>query len=174
MNISLEKLHLKDAQNLFAFERKNRTFFEELVPTRGDEYYHFDVFQKRHEDLLVEQDKGQSYFYLIKTSKGQICGRINIVDLDKTKKSGYLGYRIGKEYTGRGIASHALMLLLKVASELGINELRAKTTTNNIGSQKVLEKNGFISVEISDEPFIMNGEYVWFVSYRWTQSSDKR
>ena len=46
MNIFIEKLHVADEENLFNFEVENRTFFEEMVPTRGDEYYNFEAFKK--------------------------------------------------------------------------------------------------------------------------------
>ncbi|TXC89346.1 GNAT family N-acetyltransferase [Metabacillus litoralis] len=167
MNITLKKLDLHDAQNLFTFELENRSFFEKMVPSRGDDYYQFDCFLKKHEDLLNEQKEGKSFFYLIINLNGHICGRMNIVDLDGgINTTGHLGYRVGKNYTGKGVASQALQLLLNSISEEGINEIRAKTTTNNIASQKVLEKNGFERVSTSDELFFMNGEKISFVTYR--------
>ena len=46
MNIFIEKLHVADEENLFNFELENRTFFEEMVPTRGDEFYNPENFKK--------------------------------------------------------------------------------------------------------------------------------
>lgn len=36
MNIRLEKLTQDDFENLYAFEVKNRAYFEKTVPNRGD------------------------------------------------------------------------------------------------------------------------------------------
>lgn len=168
MNILIDKLNGKDAKDLYKFELENRTYFEEMVPTRGDDYYKPEIFKMRHEILLEEQAAGISYFYLIKDENGSILGRINLVDVDGTHKIGHLGYRVGQLYTGKGVAKKALKLLLETVIELDIKQVKAKTTTNNIASQKVLEKNGFEYMETSDEEFEMNGQKLKFVNYTWT------
>ncbi|SEQ94526.1 ribosomal-protein-alanine N-acetyltransferase [Virgibacillus subterraneus] len=74
-----------------------------------------------------------------------------------------------KAYTGKGIANTALKLLLEtIRSKQRIKQVSAKTTTNNIASQKVLEKNGFKYIAASDEEIIMNGQKVKFVYYLLT------
>ncbi|HET6845217.1 MAG TPA: GNAT family N-acetyltransferase [Anaerolineales bacterium] len=64
----------------------------------------------------------------------------NIVSWDGTDGR-EVGYWIGREYWGRGIASRALALLLK---ELLVRPLFAHVARHNIGSRRVLEKCGFI------------------------------
>ena len=128
MDVFIEKLHVTDAEDLFNFEVENRTFFEKMVPTRGDEYYNFETFKKRHETLLKEQVIGSSYFYLIKDKHNSILGRINLVDIDKHKKIGYLGYRVGQVHTGKGIANKALKLLLEIISDEDVKQIKATTT----------------------------------------------
>jgi ribosomal-protein-alanine N-acetyltransferase len=151
MDITIEKLHETDAERLFEFELENRAFFEEMVPSRGDEYYKFENFKKRHESLLDEQTEELSCFFLIKDKNGSILGRINIIDIDKSQKLGHVGYRVGKAYTRKGIASKALKLLMETMSTQDVKKFLAKTTINNIASQKVLEKIGFKEIEIVDE-----------------------
>ncbi|MCG7342569.1 GNAT family N-acetyltransferase [Sporosarcina sp. ACRSL] len=168
MEILIEKLKDTDEKDLYTFELENRIFFEEMVPTRGDDYYNPDVFKNRHKTLLVEQADGISLFYLIKDKNDCILGRINLIDIDLSQKIGHLGYRVGQHHTGKGVAKKALKLLLGTMTELGINQVKAKTTTNNIASQKVLEKNGFKHTETSDEEFEMNGKKCRFVNYTWT------
>lgn len=140
MIISLEKLSFHHAEELYSFELKNRYYFEESVPSRGADYYNYKFFIKRHQDLLIEQSEGISTFYLIKNEVHEIMGRINLVDVDPVTKICHLGYRIGKEFTGLGVATKALALLL---TDITVREIHAKTTLNNKGSQVVLEKNGF-------------------------------
>lgn len=165
MNIFIEKLHVADEENLFNFELENRTFFEEMVPTRGDEFYNPENFKKIHKTLLEEQVNDDSYFYLIKDSESSILGRINLVDIEKMDKIGYLGYRVGQAHIGKGIANKALKLLIETVTGKGIKQIKAKTTTNNIASQRVLEKNGFERIETSSEEFEMNGQMLKFVYY---------
>lgn len=171
MKITVSRLRTEDAEDLFSFEEENRTYFERMVPSRGEEYYQLDTFLRRHEDLLAEQDRGLSYFYLIRTEAGEILGRINVVDIDPIEKLGVIGYRVGEEYIGKGVAQQALNILLDDLRKEGFTKISGKTTTNNIGSQKVLEKNGFQMVEEGDDEFVMNGEKVKFVHYLWTSST---
>ncbi|WP_377890583.1 GNAT family N-acetyltransferase [Alkalihalobacillus sp. R86527] len=163
--ITIERLNAADEDDLYVFESVNRTFFEEMVPTRGEEYYNRDVFQARHK-ALVEEQRGRTSFYLIRNRERQIVGRINLM-CDDTER-GDLGYRIGRDFTGMGIAKQALKLLMDKVRLTEIEQVSAKTTSNNIASQKVLEKNGFTCVGHDENRFSMNGEKVNFVYYSWT------
>ncbi|MEK5175655.1 GNAT family N-acetyltransferase [Heyndrickxia sp. FSL W8-0496] len=168
MDITIEKLKDEDAKKLYEFELDNRGFFEKMVPSRGEDYYNFENFKIRHKELLDEQALGLSYFYLIKNKKGSILGRMNLVDIDKVKQLGHIGYRVAEECSGKGVASIALKLLLESIDTKGIKKLLAKTTDINVASQKVLEKNGFKFIETSDEEFTFNGQRVKFLFYMWT------
>ncbi|MGE6611095.1 GNAT family N-acetyltransferase [Peribacillus sp. NPDC076916] len=165
MEIFINKLKEQDAEELFKFECNNRTFFEQTVPSRGDDYYIFETFKNRHRELLKEQAENISYFYLIKNGSGSIVGRINLVAIDNTNGVAYVGYRIGEKYTQRGIANKALKQLLNTASESRVNHIQAKTTSNNIASQKVLEKNGFTRICINEEKNDLSGQKETFIHY---------
>jgi len=60
-----------------------------------------------------------------------------------------------------------------VAKNNEINEVHAKTTTNNLASQIVLEKGGFSSYqnEADTKSVELNGEHVNFVHYIWRNTS---
>jgi RimJ/RimL family protein N-acetyltransferase len=51
-----------------------------------------------------------------------------------------LGYWVGREWWGRGVATQALALLV---DEMGIRPLYAHVAVHNVGSIRVLEKCGF-------------------------------
>lgn len=170
MDIYIERLQVTDAEGLYKFELENRAFFEETVPTRGEEYYNPEIFKKRHEALLEEQAQGGAYFYLIKNEDSSILGRINLVDIDRFHKIGHLGYRVGQEHTGKGIANKALKKFIETIADKDIKQIKAETTTNNIASQRVLEKNGFEKITTSSESFEMNGQKLSFVYYALTIS----
>lgn len=173
MKIIIEELKLEDAESLFNFEVENRSFFEEMVPGRGEAYYEYTNFQKIHQSLLEEQQSGLSCFYLIKDdSTNSIIGRINLIDID-SEGVGHLGYRVGKRFIRKGVAKAAVKLLLeKVIEEGTVKEIQAKTTSNNISSQKVLEHNGFQHNRISDEIGDSNNEQFHFVHYKWMAKLD--
>jgi len=162
MYIEIQLLSLEDEVALFKFERNNRQFFEKWVPGRGEEYFKFENFQNRYQELLKEQENGESFFYLIKDEVGKILGRINLFDIDSIEKVAEVGFRVGSEYAKRGVASQALMLLLELHSDF---TFKAKTTSNNLGSQKVLKKAGFKTVAVDEDSFEMNGQQVNFIYY---------
>ncbi|WP_238942718.1 GNAT family N-acetyltransferase [Planococcus beigongshangi] len=114
---------------------------------------------------MAEQASGLCRFYLVKDSGGNIAGRINLVDIDAAAGTAEIGFRMGEKFGGKGIRSSALSLLLSTDS--AVDKIHAKTTTVNKSSQRVLERNGFIHMGISDAEFEMNGERMKFVHYVW-------
>ena len=52
-----------------------------------------------------------------------------------------IGYWIGKEFWGKGITTRALQLFLK---QIITRPLYARVAKDNIGSTRVLRKNGFL------------------------------
>ncbi|EIM07013.1 hypothetical protein A1A1_07524 [Planococcus antarcticus DSM 14505] len=70
MEISVNLINESDAEKLLEFEIENRTFFEKMVPSRGEDYYSWQVFSGRHRKLLKEQESGNSRFYLVKDIMG--------------------------------------------------------------------------------------------------------
>lgn len=75
----------------------------------------------------------------------------------------------GQAHIGKGIASKALKILVETVTDEDVKQIKAKTTTNNIASQRVLEKNGF--ERIGSEEFEMNGQRLSFVCYALNISS---
>ena len=165
MDLELHLLQAKDAMEILDFEKENRDYFNQTVPDRGRDYFQLETFLFRHQQLLEEQKRGVSYFYLIKDEKGQLLGRMNLVDIDRKQALGHVGFRVGESVAGKGIARQALRLLQETASDIKIME--AKTTTHNRASQRVLELCGFKKTYEEDKPFLFNGQEVRFVHFRW-------
>ncbi|MBM7659909.1 ribosomal-protein-alanine N-acetyltransferase [Bacillus mesophilus] len=151
-------------ESLYKFECENRNYFEKMVPSRGDEYYQYDVFITKNSELLNEIRSGTSYFYLIKNDIGEIVGRMNLIDIDHGTRKGSIGYRVGENFIGKGIANKALRLLLLEADKYNVMELHAKTTSHNIASQKVLVKAGF-KESIRREEIDVNNNRLQFIFY---------
>jgi RimJ/RimL family protein N-acetyltransferase len=68
---------------------------------------------------------------------GEVAGNIGSWQQDGQQ---LLGYVLGRDWWGRGVATQALALLL---DELPIRPLYAHVATHNLGSIRVLEKCGF-------------------------------
>lgn len=74
-----------------------------------------------------------------------------------------VGYGVGREYWGRGIASEALRLLLLQLEE---RPVFGYTAGHNLGSMRVLEKNGFVRAGETKGVLSIDGELVTEVIFR--------
>ncbi|MBL7764808.1 MAG: GNAT family N-acetyltransferase [Chitinophagaceae bacterium] len=77
--------------------------------------------------------------------EGEAVGGIGIhPQQDIYRKNAELGYWLGKDYWGKGIITEAIRLMLPYAFQhWDIERIYARPYGRNLGSQKVLEKNGF-------------------------------
>ncbi|MCR6110756.1 GNAT family N-acetyltransferase [Bacillus sp. A301a_S52] len=163
--ITLKLLTLDDRERLFYFEKENKYFFESMVPPRPETYNMKHTFNKVIEQLIDEQNRKKSYFYLIMNNKDDLVGRLNVTDIDN--ECGNIGYRIGESYCGQGLASKALKHFLLTTPDLPLKCLKAKTTNHNISSQRVLEKNQFYNVKEDTQSFLFNKHHVHFIHFQW-------
>jgi RimJ/RimL family protein N-acetyltransferase len=79
---------------------------------------------------------------------GQVAGNIISFDLEGQRE---VGYWLGREYWGKGIASRALAEFLSYETT---RPLYGVTVKHNIGSQQVLKKCGFEFSEENTEEMI--------------------
>lgn len=85
---------------------------------------------------------------------GQVAGNIVCYDQDDKRE---VGYWLGREYWGRGVATRALELLLEQVPD---RPLHAHVAKHNRGSIRVLEKCGFVLVGEDISPANEHGDAV--------------
>ncbi len=140
----LQRLRADHAPAILAFELANRAYFAAFVSDRGDEFY--DHFTERYNALLAEQEAGICVFHVLVGEDGMVLGRFNLVDLEDGTAE--LGYRVAQQVAGRGVATATVRELCRLAAaQYRLRTLRAATTYDNVASQKVLTKAGFVPAE---------------------------
>jgi ribosomal-protein-alanine N-acetyltransferase len=155
----LKRLQAAHAPAVLAFELANRAYFAASVSDRGDEYY--DQFTDRHNALLAEQEAGICAFYVLVAEDGSVLGRFNLYDLDEGTAG--LGYRVAQHVAGRGVASATVQeLCWLAATRHGLHTLRAATSHQNVASQKVLTKAGFVPVGPADAGDLGGKQGTWY------------
>ena len=143
----LIQLHADHAPAVLAFELANRAYFAASISDRGDEF--FDQFTERHSAALAEQEAGTCAFHVLVGDDGSILGRFNLVRIEDGTAE--LGYRVAQRVAGRGVATATVRELCQLAAEqYGLRMLKARTTRDNVASQKVLTKAGFVPVGPAD------------------------
>ena len=99
-------------------------------PSRNEE-----AFMAHWRDKVLANDSGQVKTILF---NGEVAG--NIVCFEQMGER-EVGYWLGKEFWGKGVATRALEEFLKM---IETRPLYAHVAKHNIGSKRVLEKCGFI------------------------------
>jgi ribosomal-protein-alanine N-acetyltransferase len=141
--VRLQPLTAEHRDAILAFETLNREYFAASVPDRGDDF--FADYPARHAALLAMQAAGTDRFHVLVTEDGAIAGRVNVVRIENGEAE--LGYRIGRDFAGRGLATDAVRQVCDLAfNDYGLTRLRATTTLDNHGSRTVLLRNGFAVV----------------------------
>jgi [ribosomal protein S5]-alanine N-acetyltransferase len=155
----LQRLRTDHAPAVLAFELANRAYFATFISDRGDEF--FDHFDEPYNALLAEQDTGTCVFHVLVGEDGAVLGRFNLVDLEDGTAE--LGYRVAQHVAGRGVATATVQeLCRRAAAEYGLRTLRGATTFDNVASQKVLTKAGFVP----DGPAEPGGRPgIWYVRH---------
>jgi len=132
---------------VLAFELANRGYFTAFISDRGDEF--FEQFTERHNDLLAEQEAGRCACYVLVGEDGSVIGRFNLYEIQNGTAE--VGYRVAQHVAGRGVATAAVRELCRLAAARhGLRTLKAATTRDNVASQKVLAKAGFVRVGPAD------------------------
>jgi ribosomal-protein-alanine N-acetyltransferase len=155
--------------DLFYFEQVNKDFFEKTLPPRPATYNQLETFKSAMEAILEEQARGDCYMYLIRGDEDQVLGRINLVKIQAqdSKSADFgqvlkyeLGYRLSEKVQGKGYGTKALSLIIEEAKKLKIQVLEAGTSTLNIGSQKILIKNGFTLIGQEEKVMQVKGQWL--------------
>ena len=145
----LELLALDHAPALERFERANRVFFAERVGDRGDDF--FEHFEDRLAERVRENDERVSLFFVILDGDGEVLGRVNISDIDRPEST-ELGFRVAEDAQGRGVARQGVATALEIAASRGVTTVKARVSSENLASQRVLHHCGFEQTGQTEAP----------------------
>ena len=118
-----------------------------------------------------EEDKSEGSNYPV------FVGAISLKNIDLVNKEANLGYWIGEQYWGRGIASECVTLIIYYAfsaAELELGEISAYVYPENKASIRVLEKNGMKKEGEGSEYHKISDMYRNSLKYVIVRESDKR
>jgi [ribosomal protein S5]-alanine N-acetyltransferase len=155
----LQRLSAGHAPAVLAFELANRAYFAASISDRGDEF--FDQFTERHNAMLAEQEAGIGAYYVLVAEDGSVLGRFNLYRVEDGTAE--LGYRVAQNVAGRGVATATVRELCRLAAARhGLRALKAATTPDNVASQKVLAKAGFVPAGPADPAHLGGKPGTWY------------
>jgi len=94
---------------------------------------------------INEFEKARVYTWTIaETKTDKAIGRIHLSNFDCNNKIANIGYFINQSFWGKGIISASIKPVVKFGFEyLKLERIHTKVATENVGSWRALEKNGF-------------------------------
>jgi ribosomal-protein-alanine N-acetyltransferase len=142
-----------DAEALLALRIENRTFMTPYEPDREDTF-----FTLERQGDIAGNEPGLAFGIL---DDGVLAGTIVLSNLALGPfRSASVGYWVDQKRNGRGLASLALAAMVEHAfGELDLHRLEAASLTDNIASQRVLEKNRFEPIGLARKYLHINGAW---------------
>ena len=98
-------------------------------------------------ETMIKREEAGTHLYASVTLKSndEVIGTVMIFNFDKVANHAEVGYVFHKNHWGKGYGSESLGLVTDFAFEsLKLHKVHATVTDANIGSARILEKNGYI------------------------------
>jgi ribosomal-protein-alanine N-acetyltransferase len=167
MLVSTRLVSPEDVPALVGLLRANREFLAPWEPARTDDYFTNAYHDAAVRRVLAQHQTGDAVPHVI-VGDGEILGRITLTNVVYGSfQSANLGYWVAATANGRGVATTAVAALLRVAFvECGLHRVEAATLPHNIGSQRVLERNGFTRIGIAPRYLQIAGQYQDHILYQ--------
>ena len=141
-------IELDDAPVLVGLIEANWDFLAPWEPARSQDYFTEEGHRTAIAAALAEYAQGRNLPYVIVDDAGGVAGRITLSGIVRGAfLSCSVGYWVSQAVNGRGVATAELRAIIRVAfDELGLHRIQAETMLDNVASQRVLERNGFVRI----------------------------
>ncbi|MGA4519074.1 GNAT family N-acetyltransferase [Solibacillus silvestris] len=173
---SLRTFTPSDAKGLAKLLNDNKMYWSEFEPLHHDEFYTEQVqYNKILESIHLLQSNREFSFGIFYNATGQLIGHISLYSIKRLPySSGFIGYSMDEKFTGRGIVTEAVRLIMEFAFiTLNIHRIEAYVSPQNSASIRVLEKSGFTREGLLRELLYINGKWVDHYMYAILQREYK-
>jgi RimJ/RimL family protein N-acetyltransferase len=120
-------------------------------------------YRTEHAELWIkrsaeERAAGQGWpFLMVLAGSNKIVGSMDL-SLESDDRTGTLGYWLGEDYWGQGLATEAARAVIRFAFEIAqLDQVNASALPDNARSMRVLEKAGLAHVERRYEDTVERG-----------------
>ncbi|WP_188197118.1 GNAT family N-acetyltransferase [Nonomuraea sp. SYSU D8015] len=150
----------RDAEALLRAYTRNRDHLRRWEPRRPEEFFTLAGQAHRLKDLLEQRAEGRAMPWVL-ADGDEIVGRMTLNSIIRGPfLSADLGYWIDARYTGRGLATTAVLEVCRMADhDLGLHRVAAGTLVDNVASQSVLLKTGFEPIGLAPRYLEIDGRW---------------
>ncbi|OUZ12145.1 hypothetical protein BHE97_02840 [Aeromicrobium sp. PE09-221] len=165
--VVLRVLEPDDVSSLAAALLRNRDHLAPWEPQRSPEYYTSDGQLDRIERMLAGMAQG-TQVPLVLSQDDHVVGTVSVNDIVRGAfQNGHIGYWMDARFQSRGLMTAAVRQVVRFARDsLGLHRLQAGTLRENIRSQRVLERNGFVRFGLAPEYLRIAGRWQDHVLYQ--------
>jgi ribosomal-protein-alanine N-acetyltransferase len=159
-NTGIRLIEISDAEVIAAHRVRDREAFARWEPAMNEDFYTVEGQQRRIAALLADHRAGDRWPAVV-TEEGEVVGQITVSTILRGPlQKGYLGYWIATTHHGRGHATRAVGLVLRVMfEELQLHRAEAHVQLDNLPSQHVLHANGFTPYGIAHDHIFIDGAW---------------
>jgi ribosomal-protein-alanine N-acetyltransferase len=167
-NLETERLHLRrvfndDVNEIFALRSDKETMKyipRPLVKTKEDALEHIALI-----DSKIENNEGINWAITLKNDS-KLIGIIGHYRIKPEHYRAEIGYMLLPEYQGKGIITEAIKEVVKYGFEkMKLHSIEAVIDPENLISEKVLLKNGFVKEAHLKENECFEGRFLDTVIY---------
>ncbi|HEY5821067.1 MAG TPA: GNAT family protein [Propionibacteriaceae bacterium] len=153
-------VRLEDAAALAQLQQDNRDFLARWDPVRAPGFFTDDGQRSLIEVALHLYEQGVAVPHVIVCGE-RIVGRINLNSVVRGAfQSCSMGYWLSETDNGRGLATSAVREMVELAfDELRLHRVEAGTLLDNVASQRVLERNGFVRFGVAPKYLNIAGQW---------------
>jgi ribosomal-protein-alanine N-acetyltransferase len=144
--VALRHPEMRDYAEWAELRGRSRAFLAPWEPTWPEDELSKAAFRYKVRRYLQDIEDDKAYpFFVFRLSDDRLVGGLTLSQVRRgAAMSATLGYWIGEPYQRRGHTSAAVRAALRFAfEELHLHRVEAACQPDNIGSQRVLEKNSF-------------------------------
>lgn len=113
-------------------------------------------------ETMINRECAGTHLYASVVSKAneEVIGTVMLFNFDKEANQAEIGYVFHKDHWGKGYGTESVALVSDFAFEtLKLHKLHASVVDANIGSARILEKNGYVLEGRLKDHFFIDGRY---------------
>lgn len=159
MRVALSFLEKSDAEELLYLVNASRNSLGTWLPWVENFYTLQDAFASiAAYDMQRETENGGT-FGIRRLEDGALAGEFILQWIDPRNRSASLGYFLGSEFEGKGLATEAGRLVLKYLREMGIHRVEISAAVENARSNALAERLGFRKEGVARDAEFLHGKF---------------
>jgi ribosomal-protein-serine acetyltransferase len=163
-DISLKLIELRDEEMIFELINNSRDYLREWLPWLDNTTKLEDT--KEFIKIYLKSSTENTSKNTVILFKGKIVGVAGYNKINRSNKTAYIGYWLGKEFQGNGIMTKVAKTLTDYAfRELNLNKVEIRAAAKNKKSRDIPERLGFINEGCIRQAEWLYNHYVDHVVY---------